>query len=205
MTIHADFVKILKNECPDAFTRTLPAQQAPDTVFIDGQVKLMKADEIKTWAVFLNVMFFKTLERCFNHGARVVVLGFDDYTYVPTSKTMTQVKRNKQVPAMKFGEGDSLPAYMPDDWGAAMRNRTFKVKVIHKILLETRAWFLDKQRKDAAWRARTLVLDFQRRPEVLFSPAPAAPVAAPAAAPPCALKRKRGEEDVHGHGKRMRD
>jgi hypothetical protein len=192
MTIHADFVKILKNECPDAFTRTLPAQQAPDTVFIDGQVKLMKADEIKTWAVFLNVMFFKTLERCFNHGARVVVLGFDDYTYVPTSKTMTQVKRNKQVPAMKFGEGDSLPAYMPDDWGAAMRNRTFKVKVIHKILLETRAWFLDKQRKDAAWRARTLVLDFQRRPEVLFSPAPAAP----AAAPPCALKRKRGEEDA---------
>jgi hypothetical protein len=59
----------------------------------------------------------------------VVVLGFDDYTYVPTSKTMTQVKRNKQVPAMKFAEGDSLPAYMPNDWGAAMRNRTFKVKV----------------------------------------------------------------------------
>ena len=47
MTIHADFVKILKNECPDAFTRTLPAQQAPDTVFIDGQVKLMKAPNPK--------------------------------------------------------------------------------------------------------------------------------------------------------------
>lgn len=183
MTIHADFVKILKNECPDAFTRTLPAQQAPDTVFIDGQVKLMKADEVKTWAVFLHVMFFKTLERCFSHGARVVVLGFDDYTYVPTSKTMTQVKRNKQVPAMKFAEGDSLPAYMPDDWGAAMRNRTFKVKVIHKILLETRAWFLDKQRQDAAWRARTLVLDYQGRPEVLFSPPPAAPAPAETAAP----------------------
>lgn len=211
MTINADFVKILKTECPDGFSRTLPAQDAPDTVFIDGQVKLMKADEIKTWPVFLNVMFFKTIERCFNHGARVVVLGFDDYTYVPTSKTMTQVKRNKQVPAIKFGESDSLPPYMPDDWGAAMRNRTFKVKVIHKILHETRVWFEDRQRQDAAWRVRTLVLDFQRRPAVLFSPPPAAPArardAAPAgdapaadapaadapAAPQGALKRKRGD------------
>ena len=114
MTIHADFVKILKNECPDAFSETLMPQLCPDTVFIDGQVKLMKADDVKTWTVFLNVMFFKTIERCFKHGARVVVLGFDDYTYVPTSKTMTQVKRNKQVPALKFDEIDHLPAYMPE-------------------------------------------------------------------------------------------
>ena len=169
MTIHADFVKILKNECPDAFSETLMPQLCPDTVFIDGQVKLMKADDVKTWTVFLNVMFFKTIERCFKHGARVVVLGFDDYTYVPTSKTMTQVKRNKQVPALKFDEIDHLPAYMPDDWGSAMRNRTFKVKVIHKVLVETRAWFLDKLRQDHSWRTRTLVLDFQNRPQVLFA------------------------------------
>jgi hypothetical protein len=56
-------------------------------------------------------------------------------------------------------------------------------KVIHKILLEMRAWFLDKQRQDAAWRARTLVLDYQGRPEVLFSPPPAAPTPAGAAVP----------------------
>jgi hypothetical protein len=55
MTIHADFVKILKNECPDAFSDSLMPQQSPDTVFIDGQVKLMKADDVKTWTVFLNV------------------------------------------------------------------------------------------------------------------------------------------------------
>jgi hypothetical protein len=149
-------------------------QQSPDTVFIDGQVKLMKADDVKTWTVFLNVMFFKTIERCFKQGARVVVLGFDDYTYVPTSKTMTQVKRNKQVPTLRFDEGDHLPAFMPEDWSSAMRNRTFKVKVIHKIMLETRAWFLDKLRQDPVWRARTLVLDFQRRPQVLFAGAPTA-------------------------------
>ena len=169
MTIHADFVKILKNECPDAFSDALLPQQSPDTVFIDGQVKLMKADDVKTWTVFLNVMFFKTIERCFAHGTRVVVLGFDDYTYVPTSKTMTQVKRNKQVPTLRFDEAEHLPACMPEDWSSAMRNRTFKVKVIRKILLETRAWFLDKLRQDPAWRARTLVLDFHHRPEVLFA------------------------------------
>jgi len=173
MTIHSDYVKILKKECPGAFTETLSPELRPDTVFIDGQVKLMKADDVKTWTVFLNVMFFKTIERCFNHGARVVVLGFDDYTYVPKSKTMTQVKRNKTVPVLKFGETDHLPAYMPDDWGSAMRNRTFKVKVIHKILHETNKWFLEQVRRDPSWHARTLVLDFQKRPLVLFAGGPA--------------------------------
>lgn len=173
MTIHSDYVKILKRECPDAFTDTLVPELRPDTVFIDGQVKLMKADDVKTWPVFLNVMFFKTIERCFKHGAGVVVLGFDDYTFVPKSKTMTQVKRNKTVPDLKFSDTDHLPAYMPEDWGSAMRNRTFKVKVIHKILTETRKWFLEKIRVDHAWHTRTLVLDFQKRPLVLFAGGPA--------------------------------
>jgi hypothetical protein len=173
MTIHSDYVKILKRECPAAFTDTLVPELRPDTVFIDGQVKLMKTDDVKTWTVFLNVMFFKTIERCFDHGAGVVVLGFDDYTYVPKSKTMTQVKRNKTVPDLKFSDADHLPAYMPEDWGAAMRNRTFKVKVIHKILTETRKWFLEKIRLDRSWHTRTLVLDFQKRPLVLFAGGPA--------------------------------
>lgn len=171
MTIHSDYVKILKRERADAFTDALSPELRPDTVFIDGQVKLMKADDIKTWTVFLNVMFFKTIERCFKHGARVVVLGFDDYTYVPKSKTMTQAKRNKKVPDMKFSEKDKLPAIMPDDWGAAMRNRTFKVKVIQKILAETKTWFLEKIRMDHSWSSNTLILDFAGRPTVLFSEA----------------------------------
>jgi hypothetical protein len=136
-------------------------------------VKLMKADDVKTWTVFLNVMFFKTIERCFKQDAWVVVLGFDDYTYVPTSKTITLVNRNKQVPTLWFDEGDHLPALMPEDWSSAMSNRNFKVKVIHKIMFETSAWFLDKLQQDPVWRARTLVLDFQLRPQVLFAGGPA--------------------------------
>ena len=173
MTIHSDYVKILKNECPAAFTEKLDPALRPDTVFIDGQVKLMKADDVKTWTDFLNVMFFKTIERCFRQGARVVVLGFDDYTYVPKSKTMTQVKRNKTVPVLKFDDTDHLPAYMPDDWGSAMRNRTFKTKVVHKVLHETNKWFLEQVRRDPSWHTNTLVLDFQKRPLVLFAARPA--------------------------------
>lgn len=91
-----------------------------------------------------------------------MVLGFDDYTYVPKSKTMTQAKRNKKVPDVKFSEKDKLPANMPEDWEAAMRNRTFKVKVIQRILAEMKTRVLEKIRN-------TLILDFANRPTVLFS------------------------------------
>ncbi len=68
----------------------------PDTVFIDTQVKLMKAAHIDTWGVFFAVQFFKTIENGFALGTSKVVLAFDNYKYVPASKTMTQVKRAKQ-------------------------------------------------------------------------------------------------------------
>jgi hypothetical protein len=68
----------------------------PDTVFIDCQVKLMKAAQFDTWGVFFAVQFFKTIENGFALGASTVVLAFDDYRHVPVSKTMTQVKRAKQ-------------------------------------------------------------------------------------------------------------
>ena len=95
MTIQADFLKLLKLECPTAFVDSLPAQHTPSIVFIDGQVKLMKAESVKTWPLFVKVQFYKTIERAFALGAHTVVLGFDDYRYVPTAKNMTQIKRNK--------------------------------------------------------------------------------------------------------------
>ena len=60
MTINADFFKLVKEGCAQAFSEEAPVR--PDTVFIDGQVKLMKAAQIDTWNVFFAVQFFKTIE-----------------------------------------------------------------------------------------------------------------------------------------------
>ena len=91
MTINADFFKLVKEGCAQAFSDEAPVR--PDTVFIDGQVKLMKAAQVDTWNVFFAVQFFKTIENCFALGESTVVLAFDDYKHVPASKTMTQAKR----------------------------------------------------------------------------------------------------------------
>jgi hypothetical protein len=93
MTIHSDFFKIVKEDCGHAFTDAPPL--TPDVVFIDGQVKLMKADAITSWELFYSVQFYLTVEKCFALGAHTVVLAFDDYDHVPSSKAMTQAKRAK--------------------------------------------------------------------------------------------------------------
>ena len=51
MTIDAGWVKLLKKGAPHAFTARRPF--APAAVFIDGQIKLMKSDAIRTWETFL--------------------------------------------------------------------------------------------------------------------------------------------------------
>ena len=172
MTIDAGFFKIIKSDCSSAFTSTLPTTCKPDTVFIDGQIKLMKADAVTSWSQFLNLQYYKTIEQSFGFGANVVVLAFDNYTYVPVSKGMTQANRSKHMPDVKFTERDSLPASMPDQWAAVMRNRTFKVKVIKYVLQCVKTWFEAKFEAaqvsgDATWMNRTLVLDFVDEPIVL--------------------------------------
>ena len=165
MTIHADFFKIVKEGCGKAFSEDAPVR--PDTVFIDGQVKLMKAAQVDSWGLFYTVQFFKTIENCFALGASTVVLGFDDYKHVPVSKTMTQVKRAKQKVVLDFLETACLPAKMPQDWGGAMANRSFKVKVISKVLEATTNWFTKKMATDPAYKERNLVLDYIGTPVLL--------------------------------------
>jgi hypothetical protein len=165
MTINADFFKLVKEGCAHAFSDEPPVR--PDVVFIDGQVKLMKAAQIDLWSVFFQVQFFKTIENSFNLGASTVVLAFDDYNHVPASKTMTQVKRAKQKIVLPFAQTACLPAKMPEDWAGAMANRTFKVKVILKILETTSVWFEKKLATDAAYRERNLVLDYAGVPQLL--------------------------------------
>ena len=107
MTINSDFFKIIKEGCPKAFSENVPLK--PDIVFIDGQVKLMKAAQVDSWGLFFTIQFFKTIENSFALGAHTVVLGFDDYTHVPSSKNMTQVKRSNQKIVMEFVQSSSLP------------------------------------------------------------------------------------------------
>jgi hypothetical protein len=165
MTINADFFKLVKEGCTQAFTEEPPAR--PDTVFIDSQVKLMKAAQIDTWSVFFAVQFFKTIENSFALGASTVVLAFDDYQHVPASKTMTQVKRAKQKIVLPFAQTACLPSIMPEDWAGAMANRSFKVKVICKVLEVTAVWFNKKIATDAAYKERNLVLDYAGVPQLL--------------------------------------
>jgi hypothetical protein len=40
---------------------------------------------------------------------------------------------------------------MPEDWGSAMVNRSFKIKVICKVLDDTRLWYKKKLSTDLAY------------------------------------------------------
>jgi hypothetical protein len=110
-------------------------------------------------------------------GPDTVVLGFDDYRHVPASKTMTQAKRAKQKVNYDFAQTSALPCRMPEDWGSAMANRTFKVKVIVKVLEVTQRWFEEKLATDPAFRDRKLVLDYEDVPRILrFADSPSSSV-----------------------------
>ena len=77
MTIDSGWIRLLKTSCPAAFSQDLPF--TPHTVFIDGQIKLMKSDAIQTWELFYKIQFENTIRNAFKTGAQVVVLGFDNY------------------------------------------------------------------------------------------------------------------------------
>jgi hypothetical protein len=132
MTINAEWVSILKTSHPAAFTAALPA--VPVSWFVDGQIKLMKGAWITTWEVFFRMQFVRTIDRAFDSGAQVVIMGFDDYTHVPECKGMTQRKRNKAAQDFVYDSANGLPETPPQDWNAAMRNRTFKIAVINFIV-----------------------------------------------------------------------
>ena len=161
MTIDAGWVNMLKQRVPAAFTSHCPVR--PNVVFIDGQIKLMKSDAIRSWGSFVDFQFKRTVENAFNTGARVVVLGFDNYVHVPTAKNMTQRKRMQDVQALEFSAESELPNAIPDNWNAAIKNRTFKTKVIGFVMRTLRGHFQHEA-------GGTLILDYMSTPEVLGRP-----------------------------------
>lgn len=162
MTIDSGWVRILKQGRPDAFTNRMPTGVTPSVVFIDGQIKLMKADYIKTWQQFLDYQFERVIQDAFDTGSPIVVLAFDNYEHVPVSKAPTQRRRTSAVPVMTFDPTDDLPRTPPEQWNSAMRNRVFKNKVI--------ALVVRNMAKRFASNPRTLILDWHGVPEVVGKP-----------------------------------
>lgn len=205
MTIDSGWVKLVKTLVPTAFHKICPFR--PTVVFIDGQIKLMAPQDIHTWETYFERQFLNTIEAQFRTGASVVVMGFDDYQFVPTAKAPTQRKRNTHVPTVNFEEGQDLPSRPPSSMSGAMRNRAFKTKVIAFIVRSLRMHYKHETH-------RSVVVDYVGAPEVLGRPlvlpgvfqprvSQAAPAPAPEAAsepapepapPPPELKR--GECDI---------
>lgn len=163
MTIDSNWLKVVKQGCPSAFTPQSPLPAG--VVFIDGQIRLMKPDYIRTWDLFVRKQFIEVIDRWFAQGAVAVALGFDDYEHVPASKHMTQRKRSQHVPALNFEAHMDLPPTIPDNWSAAMRNRAFKVKVVSLVTAYVRKQY-------ANCGDRTVLIDHSRDVETLGRPWP---------------------------------
>ena len=161
MTIDASWIKLMKSQARHAFSNTCPVR--PQVVFIDGQINLMKSDKIVTWNAFVLYQFQRKIEAAFRMGARVVVLGFDNYAHVPRAKNMTQKKRMDSMAAMKFTADQELPASIPVNWPSAIKNRVFKTKVIGMVMRSLRGTFANET-------AGSLVFDFMGSPEVVGLP-----------------------------------
>ena len=135
MTIHTKWMEVMRREAASAFQDTIPGGDTcrSQASFIDGQIKLMKADIIQTWAQFIYSQFTCVINRHFNeYGCRTVVLSFDDKRFVPQAKAITQLKRRAGVELIEFGENDVLPNEIPG-WKEAIMNPHFKNKVIQLV------------------------------------------------------------------------
>ena len=160
MTINSEWTSILKTSHPGAFKESIDT--VPVAWFVDGQIKLMKAAWITTWDVFFRMQFIRTIDRAFESGAQVVIMGFDDYTHVPLCKGMTQRKRNKVAHDFAYDSANGLPEAPPQDWNSAMRNRTFKVAVIHFIVKNIKLHFRKHE--------KTVIVDWMGVPVVIGRP-----------------------------------
>lgn len=158
MTIQRDWVTILKKGRTDAFSVDCPSK--PYVAFIDGQIKLMCGAYIRTWKQYFMTQFVGSIENAFTTGAEVVVMGFDDYTFVPAAKNMTQLSRMRSVPVMTCNEHDELPKTIPDNWSECIKNRSFKMKVIKFVIRNMHRHFADETN-------RTIIIDWQGAPDVI--------------------------------------
>jgi hypothetical protein len=132
MTINSDWVAIIKEEVPDAFTAK-PLFRCK-CGYIDGMPLLMKGAATKRWEDLVRFNFVTAIRRLFKLGAEKVVLAFDDYLHVPSAKSITQANRSKKAVKFDFHERQELETVIPDDYNDRLRNRTYKRRVIEMII-----------------------------------------------------------------------
>jgi len=136
MTIHSDWSRILHEECPAAFSKRPPIARM-DIGIIDGHLQLMRLDtRMGTWECFIRNQFLKPIQTLFQQGCPRVVLCFDNYSAVPSYKSMTQLSRtgrHHQQEIKVFSAHDSLPSEIPEDPMLYLMNRNFKLKLIEML------------------------------------------------------------------------
>lgn len=134
MTIHRDWIGIMKEECPCAFTKSIPFR--PEVAYLDGMPLLMKAGSISTWSELVKFNFARHVKKFYGMGATVVVLAFDAYAFVPGAKSITQANRSKKAVKCEFDNRAQLPTTIPVEYNDFMRNRAFKRRVV-QLVVET--------------------------------------------------------------------
>jgi hypothetical protein len=133
MTIHSDWARLLKEECPRAFLTNTPRSKFGVGI-IDGHLQLMCLhNKLSSWKCFVNYLFLRPIMKLFDAGCPRVVLCFDCYDNVPVYKNMTQLKRSKGHKVCVFNADQDLPRNIPDDPMLFLMNRDFKKKVIDLV------------------------------------------------------------------------
>lgn len=134
MTIHSDWSRIIHDQCSAAFTAKPPQGSNPQVGIIDGHLQLMRLDpRMGTWECFVRNQFLKPIESLFQMGCPRVVLCFDNYSAVPSYKTMTQNARTNKFEIRNFGPDDDLPSKVPEDPITYLMNRNFKLRLIQML------------------------------------------------------------------------
>ena len=106
MTIHSDWPRVLREECPEAFAMR-PPRAAMNVGFVDGHLQLMQLHPcIGSWTNFVRCQFIKPLQMLLERGCPRVVLCFDCYDNVPEYKNMTQTRRSSSHNARPFYPGN---------------------------------------------------------------------------------------------------
>lgn len=157
MGIDALWPKIFKAE-GDEYIETKPLTNV-HTVFIDGQVMLMKStipEHVTTWKQFVDFNFTRKINSL-HTTYRNVIISFDNYEAVPVYKSIEQLKRSSlNRKPFDFERGAPMPVRPPkgEVWADAMQNRNYKTAVIGIICK-----ILVANYKPPA-RTRVLVVDF---------------------------------------------
>lgn len=78
--------------------------------------------------------FLNPIMRYFRMNCKTVVLAFDDYKFVPASKSITQANRSKGKAPFQFNERQHLETVMPENYNDRLSNRVYKRRVIDLIV-----------------------------------------------------------------------